>query len=76
MRVSDFYISAYVLADAGYDVWLSNMRGNTYSRGHKTLNPDRDQKYWDFSYVYYYLNLITMYYNLLKSEVDTYHCIL
>ncbi|KAJ8976422.1 hypothetical protein NQ317_004082 [Molorchus minor] len=43
------YDLPYTLADAGYDVWLSNMRGNIYSRAHKTLNPDRDPEYWDFS---------------------------
>lgn len=31
---------AYVMADANYDVWLSNARGSFYSRRHITLSPD------------------------------------
>ena len=40
---------AYILADAGYDVWLGNMRGNYYSRAHTKYDPSHDQ-FWDFSY--------------------------
>ncbi len=39
----------YLLADEGFDVWMMNNRGNRYSRGHVTLSPDDDNKYWDFS---------------------------
>lgn len=38
------------LAEAGYDVWVANSRGNRYSRRHVSLDPDRDEEYWDFSF--------------------------
>lgn len=40
---------AFILADLGYDVWLGNARGNTYSRHHTNMSND-DAKYWDFSW--------------------------
>lgn len=42
-------ITAYVLADADYDVWLPNSRGNFYSRHHLTLNP-KDANFWNFTW--------------------------
>ena len=41
---------AFVLARAGYDVWLGNQRGSTYSLGHLDLDHLKDKEYWEFSF--------------------------
>jgi hypothetical protein len=41
---------AFYFADAGFDVWMNNSRGNCHSRDHKYLDPDNDDEYWDFSF--------------------------
>ncbi|KAJ1668406.1 cholesterol esterase [Coemansia sp. RSA 1646] len=41
-------ILPFRLAEAGYDVWLGNSRGNKYSYKHLKLTPD-DRRFWDFS---------------------------
>jgi len=40
--------NAFVLARAGYDVWMGNNRGCKYSTGHLTLDHTKDADYWDF----------------------------
>ncbi|XP_026753522.2 lipase 1-like [Galleria mellonella] len=40
---------AYLLSDAGYDVWLGNDRSNKHSRRHVTLSP-HSKEFWDFSF--------------------------
>jgi lysosomal acid lipase/cholesteryl ester hydrolase len=55
MSSADFVVAgrgrapALLLADAGYDVWLGNARGNRFSRDHKYLAVSKKQ-YWDFSW--------------------------
>ncbi|KAI8469963.1 MAG: Alpha/Beta hydrolase protein [Monoraphidium minutum] len=38
----------FYLADAGFDVWMVNTRGNTFSAGHRRLHTS-DNAYWEFS---------------------------
>nr|AJP06315.1 LIP1 [Pinus tabuliformis] len=40
---------AFVLADAGYDVWIGNARTTRYSYGHEKLT-EEDEAYWDWSF--------------------------
>lgn len=47
LYVIDTYFSpGYMLADAGYDVWLGNLRGTQYSM-HKE-RPRNEAKFWEF----------------------------
>ncbi|XP_058986525.1 lipase 3-like [Musca domestica] len=40
---------AYLLADAGFDVWLGNARGNTYSRNNTIISLN-SPKFWHFDW--------------------------
>jgi lysosomal acid lipase/cholesteryl ester hydrolase len=42
-------LKKFILADAGYDVWLGNNRGNTYSMTNLYYTPDEDD-FWNFSW--------------------------
>ncbi|XP_074041304.1 lipase 3 [Leptinotarsa decemlineata] len=39
---------AFLLYEAGYDVWLGNYRGTEYSEEHETMNTTQ-REYWDYS---------------------------
>lgn len=40
---------AFILSEAGYDVWMANVRGNTYSRSHVS-RPIDSFAFWNFSF--------------------------
>lgn len=40
---------AFLLAEAGFDVWLGNNRGTEFSEGHVNLTT-KDEAYWNFDF--------------------------
>lgn len=47
-----FHRIAYLLADAGFDVWLGNARGTEPSQAHISLNPrgGKQKEFWSYSW--------------------------
>jgi gastric triacylglycerol lipase len=43
---------AFILSDAGFDIWLGNSRGSFHSLGHKWLDSQKDKEYWEFSWMH------------------------
>ncbi|KAK8398846.1 hypothetical protein O3P69_004144 [Scylla paramamosain] len=39
----------FIMADAGYDVWIGNIRGNFYGKRHVKMSPE-NADFWDFSW--------------------------
>jgi len=61
-----------VASDAGYDVWLGNLRGNKYSRKHNRLDADADsEKFFDFDIGHHSrIDLVTMI-DFIKAETKS-----
>ncbi|XP_053959851.1 lipase 3-like [Anastrepha ludens] len=66
----------YLLADAGYDVWLGNHRGNHYGRRHSSLDPNIDtHHFWNFTWheMGYYDLADTVDYILAQTAQEALH---
>jgi len=70
-RNESLFHAAYLLADAGYDVWMGNARGNMYSTKHDKVSPMLPT-FWSFRYVKTQLNWEDNKPPLVESEVDAF----
>ena len=57
---------AFIAADAGYDVWIGNTRGNKYSQEHVKYNSKVDAEYWDHSFTDLYNYDIKAFFEYIK----------
>lgn len=58
-------VSAFILADNGYDVWIGNVRGNHFSSRHKTLSQS-DPEFWNFRFELVLTATITLNLNVFQ----------
>eukprot|EP01132_Coremiostelium_polycephalum_P002495 gene2495-3087_t len=49
MQENVYQSLGFILADAGFDVWINNVRGTTYSNSNTHLDPNL-QPFWQFSF--------------------------
>ena len=62
---------AFVAARAGYDVWLGNSRGSTFSRKHIKYDPDVDKReFWDYSFYEMAMYDVPAFIKEIQEEAD------